>query len=999
MTGAVSLGSAQIVSGTSGAYAQGTANLKTASFSLGVNSIKAVFAGTKSDATSTSSAKTVTVTGKYATTTGLSGTVTGTDFTLTAALRAFGLESPTGNVDFSHISNGVPIETIDTKSLTEAKWGTDLSISNTVALFGTVSFYTDSIAVGDFDGDGLLDVAASILHSAGNPKIVILPGNGDGSFKPPVSFIDAGKYSLSIYAADVNNDGRLDLVVVEGGGPAEGGSSGIGILLGNGDGTFQPEVEYGSGNRTDGFMYAYIGDLNRDGNLDIVSASQNSAEVSAVVLLGNGDGTFQPQAAYDAGGAASSDLQVVGGDVNGDGILDLVVNAKDVGDGVSVLLGKGDGSFLPPHSYKLGTSYLELSLEVTLADVNGDGKLDIVWAAINGDIGVAPGTGDGSFQTAHTYSLGGNAGFYPVGKPPVVDINQDGKLDIVVEVENGPDAQMDLLAGKGDGTFEQPVIYLQNVGVAVSGESNFTGPVVAGDFNGDGRLDLVTMNIPKNRVITILNQQTASLQVAKNELGPNTTTVQASYAGDGNFTGSVSSAVPLSQGGVDYSGGFTGGGAGLHLNDGAAVAGGVLQLTNGGVNRTTSAYSATPVNIRQFVTDFTFQMSNAGPEGLTFVIQNVGPGAVGSPGGGLGYQGIAKSIGIKFDLFNYCATANDFQGGADSTGLYVDGPNLADSCIGLPSNFSNVNLGSGNPIQAHITYDGVYLAMTLTDTVTLATYGFLEQIDIPYKVAGSTAYVGFTGATGSQSATATIRSWRYLAETPPPHFPNYYSDAGFQSTAELQFNGTSVLEQSPYSLAGTVALTQGLGNQAGSIFYSAPQNVEAFTTDFTFEVAPVVSLTPGYLSNVADGITFTIQNNGPKALGGPGGGLGYRDIPKSVAIKFDFLNNSGEGNASTGLYLNGASPTVPAVDLTGSDFTLLGTGGEFNAHMTYDGAILTLTMVNKNTHPSTTFTHSWAVDIPAAVGGTTAYVGFTGATGSQFSTDTLQSWTYLPGVN
>jgi Legume lectin domain/Bacterial lectin len=391
-------------------------------------------------------------------------------------------------------------------------------------------------------------------------------------------------------------------------------------------------------------------------------------------------------------------------------------------------------------------------------------------------------------------------------------------------------------------------------------------------------------------------------------------------------------------------------------------------------------------NIRQFVTDFTFQLSNAGPAGLTFVIENVGPGALGSSGGGLGYQGIAKSIAVKFDHFNACA------GETGAVGLYIDGPGLTDPC----GDNQYIDLSSGDLFRVHITYDGSYLTTTITDTVTLAALSFAKAIDIPHAVAGQTAYIGFTGVSGSPGSAAAVHSWQYLAETPPPNYPAaQLGFFGFQSTAGLQMNGSAI---TAVGYADSVLLTQGVANQASSVFYSAPQNVQAFTTDFTFELDPVSSLTdPNYVPDVADGITFTIQNAGPQALGGPGGSLGYKNIPKSVAIKFDFFNNDGEGNASTGLYLDGASPTVPSVDMTGSGISLE-SGGAFYAHVTYDGSILTLKLVNYSDRPEVTFTNSWSVDIPTQVGGPTAYVGFTGANGYQFSTDVLRSWTYLPGA-
>ena len=179
-------------------------------------------------------------------------------------------------------------------------------------------------------------------------------------------------------------------------------------------------------------------------------------------------------------------------------------------------------------------------------------------------------------------------------------------------------------------------------------------------------------------------------------------------------------------------------------------------------------------------------------------------------------------------------------------------------------------------------------------------------------------------------------------------------------------------------------LTDGGMNEAGSAFYATPVNIQQFTTQFTFQ-----------LSNpAADGITFTIQNNGPTALGGDGGGLGYKGIPNSIAIKFDLFNNAGEGPNSTGLYINGASPTLPAINLTGTGIDLH-SGDYFNATIAYDGANLTLTLTDGIT--LATWSHVWVINIPATVGSNTAYVGFTGGTGGLTSSQKLTYWTYVPG--
>jgi hypothetical protein len=156
--------------------------------------------------------------------------------------------------------------------------------------------------------------------------------------------------------------------------------------------------------------------------------------------------------------------------------------------------------------------------------------------------------------------------------------------------------------------------------------------------------------------------------------------------------------------------------------------------------------------------------------------------------------------------------------------------------------------------------------------------------------------------------------------------------------------------------------------------------VQTFTTDFTLQ----------FVNAQADGFAFVIQNAGPAALGVLGGGLGYLGIPQSLAIKFDLYNNAGEGPDSTGLFTQGAAPTVPAVDLTGTSINLH-SGDPFAVHITYDGTNLTLTLTDSSTLG--TWSYSWPINIPSTVGGNTAYVGFTAGTGALTSTQNVLSWT------
>ena len=161
---------------------------------------------------------------------------------------------------------------------------------------------------------------------------------------------------------------------------------------------------------------------------------------------------------------------------------------------------------------------------------------------------------------------------------------------------------------------------------------------------------------------------------------------------------------------------------------------------------------------------------------------------------------------------------------------------------------------------------------------------------------------------------------------------------GFPNATGLQINGITKVN------AGSLELTDGGGSEAGSVFWTTPVNIQAFTTNFTFQLT----------SAVADGFTFTMQNAGATALGNIGGGLGYGVNPNggtgggignSVAVKFDIYSNAGEGNDSTGVFTNGAAPTNPAVSLTSSGITLT-SGDTIAAQLVYDGTTLTLNLTD-----------------------------------------------------
>jgi hypothetical protein len=314
------------------------------------------------------------------------------------------------------------------------------------------------VAVGDFDGDGIADV---VITNVGGPlppvgvnvsqgTVSILLGNGDGTFRAKVDYA-VGLAPLDMALGDFNRDGFLDLVVVNGGGN-------LSVLLGNGDGTFRAAVDYPAGPIPEGVT---VGDFNGDGIPDLAVANtgnqaDGSAPGSVSIMLGNGDGTFQAGVDYASGGDGAAAIAVA--DFNHDGIPDLVVansgslNNHGQGGNVSVMLGNGDGSFQPAVNYTAGLSPFAL----TVADFNGDGIVDLAIAyLLSTDVSVLLGNGDGTFRVAGGYNVGPSAG----GPSSVVakDFNGDGILDLAVSFGGG----VRVLLGNGDGTFQSsPISYL-----------------------------------------------------------------------------------------------------------------------------------------------------------------------------------------------------------------------------------------------------------------------------------------------------------------------------------------------------------------------------------------------------------------------------------------------------------------------------------------------------------------------------------------------------------
>jgi uncharacterized protein (TIGR03437 family) len=365
------------------------------------------------------------------------------------------------------------------------------------------SYEPYSVILTDFNGDGRLDVVmawgtpAFITGAYGLP-ITVLFAQPDGTFFGPAISVPTPPpgvyynfYNSDLRSADFNGDGIPDLAYAD--------FTGIGVMLGNGDGTFSSSYVSGT---SDSGSYLATGDFNGDGNQDIVAlGSISSSKVGYSFFAGKGDGTFKPPIATPLQGSPAA---IVAGDFNKDGKLDLAIlftiENSGTADQVTIYLGNGDGSFRQGATYPTGPT----ASWMLAGDLNNDGKLDLVVTNAGtennsgmltqiGNVTTFLGNGDGTFSVGTPIPIPVlNAEGYP-GTMALADFNRDGKLDLALTVASystPPGASLAgfaVLLGNGDGTFLTPIV-----------TSLPTYSLAAADVNGDGLLDLVTISQVNN---------------------------------------------------------------------------------------------------------------------------------------------------------------------------------------------------------------------------------------------------------------------------------------------------------------------------------------------------------------------------------------------------------------------------------------------------------------------------------------------------------------------
>ena len=405
-----------------------------------------------------------------------------------------------------------------------------LSVTGTGFVSGSAVNWNGSPRTTTFVSSSKLSAAitaADIAVPSTSTITVVSPGPGGGTsnaqffevaYATSIIYFSSrdvtGQVNLTspVAGGDFNKDGKQDLVVASGGY--------VYVLAGNGDGTFQPAV--GSAGPTNSTItQIQVADVNGDGKLDLIVSGAKSTTAFVATMLGNGNGTFQAPIETDFSGTSAPSMVLA--DFNGDGILDL---AYTTALSVQTLLGNGDGTFHVGPS----TALTQIArAAVAVGDFNVDGKIDLVISAFDPSsqgfnyIATLPGNGDGSFGSL-TQVPGSGTSFVGAITAVVGDFNGDGKLDIATAIQTSGSLNqgfINISIGNGDGTF-QAASSVPNVGTV-------TTPLLLGDFNGDGHLDLATGGF------FYFGQGDGTFPVMQGSSGAPTFVLAGDLNGDGNL--------------------------------------------------------------------------------------------------------------------------------------------------------------------------------------------------------------------------------------------------------------------------------------------------------------------------------------------------------------------------------------------------------------------------------------------------------------------------------
>jgi hypothetical protein len=780
----------------------------------GTHSYKAVFRGTINIAGSSSTPSALTVGGTSPTNTNIVAQSGGPgDYTLTAQVTGPGPAAPTGEVSFLDTSNGNSV--LGMAALTGGAPGLNWTNPQTA----TTDLGPFSVAVGDFNGDGIPDLA---IANGEYRSLTILLGKGDGTFSAGTSVTFPYPWQPnSVAVGDFNGDGKLDLALSMISSSTAQGE--VAILLGGGDGTFtMAPVSPAIASYPE---FVAVGDFNGDGKADLAILNYNpnicpDSPGTLTVLLGNGDGTFTAAASIMTRNAPSS---IAVGDFNGDGKQDIAVSNGEDG-ALTILLGNGDGTFTEAPSPLSGLC----SWSVVTADFNGDGKADLALANSSANtVMILLGNGDGTFTPATTSLPTGN---FPADIA-VGDFNGDGMPDLAAV--NVYSNTVTILLGNGDGTFTPASVS--------PATGNYPQSVAAADFSGNGKTDLATANMFDNTATILLSEPTVTGTATASGISPlglGTHLVDASYPGDSNYNSSLS-------------------GTTVSLSGGAPVVGlsaSSISFGNQAVG-TTSAASGVTVN-------------NTGTAALTFTnIAVTGDFAISASSTTCSTSAPVTAGGSCVINVTFTPTATASRSGSLT---------LTDNASGSPQSVSLSGTGTGPVVSlsAPLTFSAQLVGSTSSSqTVTLTNTGN-GSLTFTAIAVSSTFAIATSGTTCSTSTPVAAAGTCTVAVTFTPTTAGAasgslsFSDNAPGSPQTIALTGTGQdFSIGPSSGSPTsVTITPG---QPGSYTLSVGgEDGLSGTVSFTCAGAPseatcTVSPNPVTVGSSATNVTVTVTTTAP----------------------------------------------------------------------------------------------------------------------------------------
>jgi hypothetical protein len=707
-------------------------------------------------------------------------------------------------------------------------------------LFGHGEIY--AVAAVDLDGDTDLDIVVGENFSF---QALVLLNNGSGGFGAATPFA-TGVSPRGIAIGDVDGGGVPDLVV------ANNSAGTISVLLGNGDGTFQAQQTFATRPHPMGVV---LGDLNGDTRLDVVVANdyENGDPEGISILLGNGDGTFQPHVDMNLGDYVGWWDGLALGDLNGDSRLDLAVATKDA---VVVLIGNGLGGFTPLTA--LSTVGLDASA-IAIGDLNGDSHPDLVFTTMQDEsTRVLLGNGDGTFVAGAPL-----AGSWFGTNVALGDFNGDGDLDVAVAQGN---AGIKLATGNGDGTL-RPF-------VSVAG-SDFAFGLVAAQLTSDSRLDLLGTSVAGSAAIVFSPNGCSTTNGPPSISAPaSVTTAEDTPVA---FTTPAATRILITDG--DASSGQIG--VQLSATSGSLTLSGVSGLTfTSGANGTSAmTFLATLAN------------ANAALDGMTFTpaANTSGPVTLNVATSDRGFSGYGPTGTASETRTITINAANDPP--------VLTAPAAQTIPEGAPLIFSAAN---ANRI-AVADPDGGSLQVTLTATNGTATLSGTAGLSVS---GNGTALVTASGPLASLNAA--LEGLRF--DVPP----NVNGAAGLALAVDDLANGGG----SPLTASGTVPITIAAVNDPPTLSAIADQSTTSGTATaaLPFTVGDVET-PPGQLTLSATSSNQSVVANSGISFGGNGSSRSVVVVPlanRSGATTITLTVSDGDQTASRSFAVSVAGTNAPA---------------------------------------------------------------------------------------